>query len=68
MLDMPQIDHEKCQGCGTCVSVCHCGAIVIVGGKATIIATQTCGWCTVCEALCPHGALTCPYEIVLEGS
>lgn len=66
MLEMPQIDKEQCQGCGVCAAACYCGAIVIVGGKATVIETLSCGWCTVCEALCPNGALSCPYEIVLE--
>lgn len=67
MLEMPQIDVEKCNGCGICVQVCHCNAIVIVAGKATIIETYLCGWCAVCEAVCPVGALNCPYEIVIEG-
>lgn len=67
MIEMPLIDTEKCNGCGICVSACHCSAIIIVEGKATIIETRACGWCTVCEAVCPLGALGCPYEIVIEG-
>ncbi len=67
MLEMPVVDVEKCTGCGTCVAACHCNAIVIVEGKATIIETKLCGWCTVCEAVCPEGALHCAYEIVIEG-
>jgi len=66
MLEMPWVDFEKCTGCGTCVAACHCGAIVIVESKAIIIQTLKCGWCTVCEAVCPEGALLCEFEIVIE--
>lgn len=67
MVEMPQIDIEKCNGCGVCVIACYCGAIIIENGKARVIESLRCGWCTVCEAVCPVGALTCPYEIVIEG-
>ena len=65
-MEMPQVDLEKCTGCGTCAAACYCGAVVIVDGKAHIIEMMMCGWCTVCEAICPSGALSCPYEIILE--
>ena len=66
MAEMPVIIEEKCNGCGLCVSVCSCGALVFVGGKVTVIETEDCHWCTVCEAVCPTGALICPFEIVVE--
>ena len=66
MLEMPEVDLEKCNGCGICVTVCHCDAIVLVNGKATIIETRLCGWCAVCEVVCLVGAISCPYEIVIE--
>jgi len=65
MIEMPQVDLEKCNGCGICVSVCHCGAIVMIEGKITIIEMQRCGWCTQCEAVCPTGAISCAFEIVI---
>ncbi len=67
MIEMPQVDLEKCNGCGICVSACHCNALIIQKGKAVVIETHACGWCTVCEAVCPEGALSCPFEIVIEG-
>ena len=67
MLEMPKVNLEKCTGCGACVEACHCGAIIIVEGKATVIETLKCGWCSVCEAVCPQGALYCEFEIIIEG-
>ena len=66
MAEMPLIDREKCDGCGLCVSICYCGALVLVDGVITIIETKLCGWCTHCEIICPTGAISCPFEIVIE--
>jgi len=66
VLRMPEIDMMKCNLCGLCVEVCKCNAIIIVSGIVRFIETDACGWCTVCEAICEPGALTCPFEIVLD--
>ena len=66
MAEMPVIDWEKCDGCGLCVSVCYCNALVLVDNVITVIATEQCGWCTQCEIVCPAGAISCPFEIVIE--
>ncbi|MFC2039511.1 4Fe-4S binding protein [Chloroflexota bacterium] len=63
---MPEVDLERCDGCGMCVTVCHCGAIALVNGKASIIETRLCSWCAVCEAVCRVDAIRCAYEIVIE--
>ena len=34
---MPQIDEEKCDNCGLCVSVCTCGALVYYEERVTVI-------------------------------
>ncbi len=65
MAEMPAIDTERCNGCGLCVSVCLCNALVMVGKVITVIETGECGWCTYCELVCPTGAISCPYEIVV---
>lgn len=66
MVEMPEIDPGKCNGCGLCVEVCSCGAVVMVGDHAAIIESNLCGWCALCEVVCPTGAIRCAYEIVIE--
>lgn len=63
---MPQLDKDKCDDCGLCVSICTCGAFVYIGVTVTVVETETCAWCTMCEAVCPRGAIACPFEIVFE--
>ena len=63
---MPEIVKEKCNLCGLCVEVCHCGALVLASGTVNVVETENCHWCTICEAICPTGALTCAFEIVIE--
>lgn len=66
MVEMPVIDREKCNGCGLCVSLCRCNAVIMVNNVATIVETEECHWCTECEAICPTGAIGCSYQIVVE--
>lgn len=66
MPDKPLIDEGKCQGCGLCVSVCTCGALVMKDKVVQTVAIDKCGWCALCELVCPYGAISCPFEIVIE--
>jgi len=66
MIRMPVLDLEKCNGCGLCVSVCYCSALIMIDGVVTVVETEECGWCTQCEAVCPTGAIYCPFDIVIE--
>ena len=66
MVEMPRIDRSKCNGCGLCVSVCACRALILIDNVVKVIETAECGWCTECEAVCPTQAIACPFEIVLE--
>ena len=63
---MPAVDTDKCNGCGLCISICYCGALILVHNIVTIIETESCGWCTQCEAICPTDAISCAFEIVVE--
>jgi MinD superfamily P-loop ATPase len=66
MLDKPRIDEAKCQGCGLCVSVCFCNSLVIKDNVVKAINTDSCAWCALCELVCPNGAITCPFDIIVE--
>ena len=61
---MPIFDATKCDGCGLCITVCRCGALVLTDNIVTILNVDNCGWCTDCELVCATGALLCPFEIV----
>lgn len=53
-----KIDQEKCDGCGLCVPSCAEGAIVLVNGKAQLLADKYCDGLGACLGECPVGALT----------
>ncbi|WP_170180250.1 4Fe-4S binding protein [Desulfoglaeba alkanexedens] len=53
----PQVDQEKCVGCGECAKACSFGAISIQNGKA-VVAPQLCQGCRVCVSACPKGAIS----------
>jgi MinD superfamily P-loop ATPase len=62
---MPEIEVEKCDGCGLCVSVCARHGLILVDNVVTLVKEVECDWCTECEAVCPTGAISCPFEIVI---
>ena len=53
-----EIDQEKCDGCGQCVSACAEGAIQIVEGKARLVSDVYCDGLGACLGECPRGAIT----------
>jgi NAD-dependent dihydropyrimidine dehydrogenase PreA subunit len=67
-LPLPQINNERCTGCGDCVEFCHAAVLTLRNLKAVIARPEDCDYCTECEAVCPVRAITCPFEIVLEES
>ena len=62
---IPEIDLDKCTGCGDCVELCPFGVVVLVDDKVVIARPEDCSYCTECEIFCPPGAIRCPFEIVL---
>jgi len=66
LAEMPVLNPEKCDGCGLCVGVCHNNALALVNNVITIIAIVECDWCTDCEAVCLTGAISCPFEIIIQ--
>lgn len=53
-----EIDQEKCDGCGRCVSACAEGAIQIVDGKAQLVSDTYCDGLGACLGECPQNAIT----------
>ncbi|HOA85138.1 MAG: 4Fe-4S binding protein [Clostridiales bacterium] len=53
-----QIDEEKCNGCGACVTACHEGAIGLVNGKARLLRDDYCDGLGNCLPACPTGAIS----------
>lgn len=53
-----EIDKEKCNGCGACVTACHEGAIGLIDGKAELMRDDYCDGLGDCLPNCPTGAIT----------
>ena len=52
-----EIDEEKCDGCGQCVTACAEGAIEIRDGKARLVAETYCDGLGACLGECPQDAI-----------
>ncbi len=62
---IPEIDLEKCNGCGDCLEWCSTGAVKLENNKAVVVKPEDCHYCTDCETICPSGAISCSFEIIL---
>lgn len=54
---VPEVDADKCNGCGRCGELCQYSAIVCVKGQAMTF-EQLCHSCGGCMAICPESAIT----------
>ena len=67
MSEAPIIDPELCSGCGNCIVICPKGTFRLDDGRVVVVGDLgACDYCGDCEAVCESGAITCPYEIVME--
>ena len=53
---IPQVDAEKCTGCGRCAEVCQYHAIVVLGDQ-TLVFPELCHGCGSCALECPENAI-----------
>ncbi len=54
---VPEIDMNKCTGCGKCGRLCQYSAIICLKTKPLVF-EQLCHSCGGCMAICPQGAIT----------
>jgi NAD-dependent dihydropyrimidine dehydrogenase PreA subunit len=55
---MVTVDKSKCDGDGTCVSVCPQQVFVLADGKADPVNMSECIFCMTCVENCPQKAIT----------
>jgi uncharacterized protein (DUF2249 family)/NAD-dependent dihydropyrimidine dehydrogenase PreA subunit len=60
---IPQIDLQKCNGCGQCVEGCEPHVLTLQAGQAALLNPAACSYCATCESICPHNAIALPYLI-----
>jgi len=60
----PDLDVEKCVGCGQCSKVCRENAIFWVKGKKPIFFEDLCNGCGACWIICPQNAIRKKKKIV----
>jgi len=53
---VPQVDVQKCNGCGQCGEICQYSAIVCVAGKV-LVYPDLCHACGGCSRVCPEEAI-----------
>ena len=73
---LPQVDETRCTLCGLCVEACPCQAVKLGEQGPVFTCPESCPHrstcdeapdCScLCEEVCPTGAITCAFEIVLE--
>jgi MinD superfamily P-loop ATPase len=62
-LPVPDVDQERCTGCGRCGEICQFSAIVCVKGKVLVF-PELCHGCGGCSLVCPEKAISeVPREI-----
>ena len=66
-LALPEIAAPRCTACGSCIETCHVEALAMVGRVAVVSKPDRCDYCTECELVCPEGAISCPFELIIEG-
>jgi len=72
--NLPQLDEELCSRCGLCVSACPCSSVELEEDKVLFSCPEVCSGAVkqacscgcLCEEVCPTGAISVSFEIVLD--
>lgn len=56
LTSVPEVDPQKCSGCGTCADLCQFSAIVTIN-KKTLTFPELCHGCGLCTRVCEQGAI-----------
>ncbi len=56
-MDIAQVDHDQCTGCGACLSACQFDAIS-QSEEGKIIIDSDCEGCAACAFVCPENAIS----------
>jgi len=54
---IPEVDTERCTGCGACGDLCQFRGIISLGTRALVF-PELCHGCGGCARVCPSGAIT----------
>lgn len=53
---VPEVNLNKCTGCGACAKACRYGALAVIG-KKVLFHPELCHGCGLCRMVCPEGAI-----------
>ena len=58
MAYIPEVDADKCVGCGECVEVCPTDVYELQNEKSVVVNEEECVGCESCVEVCEEGAIT----------
>jgi len=54
----PEVDSEKCVGCGECVEICPVEVYELQNEKSVVVKEEECLGCESCMEVCEQKAIT----------
>jgi len=54
----PEVDSEKCVGCGECVEICPVEVYELQNEKSVVVKEEECLGCESCVEVCEQKAIT----------
>jgi NAD-dependent dihydropyrimidine dehydrogenase PreA subunit len=54
----PEVDAEKCVGCGECVEICSVEVYELQNEKSVVVKEEECLGCESCVEVCEQKAIT----------